>query len=118
MSGRVINYGYLKARILSGTLPAWLLKHKRRKYIEMAANSTPTWADRKQLLKLAKLADEKERLTGVPHVLDHIIPLNHPFVCGLTVHYNMRVIPKGMNTQKSNDLNAELFEHPEQLRIF
>lgn len=108
MSGRIIHYGYLKKRIDSGTLPDWLVKHPRKTYILRCAQSTPAWANKKEMNKLAKQADEKTMLTGRPHVLDHIIPLAHPMVCGLTVHNNLRVMDKLANQKKSNCLNGEL----------
>jgi len=59
--------------------------------------------------------------TGVPHVLDHIIPVDHPLVCGLTVPWNMQVIDAPLNAKKGNKLHyafqGEMFREPEQLRM-
>jgi hypothetical protein len=49
--------------------------------------------------------------TGVEHVVDHEIPLNHTMVCGLTVPENLRVITRSQNNAKSNHWN------PDQLKL-
>lgn len=40
---------------------------------------------------------------GPEYVLDHIVPLNHPQVCGLHVPWNMRVVTREENTLKGNE---------------
>lgn len=35
--------------------------------------------------------------------VDHILPLNHPLICGLHVESNLQVISKTKNTNKGND---------------
>lgn len=79
--------------------------------------SCPPWIKRSDLKPLADLAVEKTRITGVKHVVDHVIPITHHLVCGLTVPWNLKVLTQAQNARKSNDLNGELFEEPEQLRI-
>lgn len=52
--------------------------------------------------------------------LDHIIPLNHPRVCGLTVPWNLRTVPRAANISKSNawcQWHGELFPKDEQLEL-
>lgn len=106
--GRVHTYGYLKERILRGDLPNWLAKHPRRDYIVRLACSTPEWRDRGKLNLLSKQCDLMTKLTGRKHVMDHEIPISHPYVCGLTVHNNMRVVDTGANQSKGNNLAGEL----------
>lgn len=50
--------------------------------------------------------------TGERHVLDHIVPVNHPRVCGLTVPWNIQVIHWRANGSKGNTWC------PEQLELF
>ncbi|MBD1918886.1 MULTISPECIES: hypothetical protein [Cyanophyceae] len=48
--------------------------------------------------------DEITASTGIPHEVDHIHPVNHPRLCGLTVPWNLQVIPAVENKRKSNRL--------------
>jgi hypothetical protein len=73
---------------------------KRRRIILRLA--TPKWADP---LKMAQMYAERDRLTretGIVHHVDHIVPLQNPFVCGLNWEGNMRVITGYDNITKSN----------------
>ena len=66
--------------------------------------ATPGWFDPD---KVRAIYEERERIqmeTGVPHHVDHIVPLHSPLVCGLHVQHNLRVIPAKENWSKSNKL--------------
>jgi hypothetical protein len=82
--------------------------------------ATPLWADFHELRKVYNEADRLSRATGVKHNVDHIVPLNHPRVCGLHNHFNMRPLPAGPNMSKGNHWcpeQIEMFDGPEQLRL-
>lgn len=91
-----------RARILAGDTPHWIRSNRRAWYIASVCLSAPPWVDRKALMRLAERAAALTELTGVQHVLDHIVPLNHPRVCGLTVPWNLEVITRKSNGHKSN----------------
>jgi hypothetical protein len=93
-------------------VPAWLLQHPRYKYIRAVVLSTPSWVDNKELLAIRARARFLTKLTGVKYVVDHIVPLNHPCVSGLTVPWNLQVITHKQNAAKSNNWN------PHQLDFF
>lgn len=62
----------------------------------------PAWADKE---KIAEIYAEAQRLTletGIPHEVDHILPLQGKTVSGLHVHTNLRVITRRENRSKQN----------------
>lgn len=119
MSVRLSNLK-LRARLLAGDEPAWLIKHSRRSYIVQLVMATPPWVNVKDLKRFDKKATEETARTGVPHNVDHIVPLTHKRVCGLNVPWNLKVITAQENAQKSNhwcEWHGELFAEPEQFRM-
>lgn len=46
--------------------------------------------------------------SGIPHEVDHIIPLQGKRVSGLHVETNLRVIPQAVNRAKNNRYDEEL----------
>jgi len=92
----------LRARLMAGDVPGWLQRHCRRRYITSVILSTPPWVDQKELRKIREEAKRRSLETGFPHVTDHIIPMNHTLVCGLTVPWNLQIITLAQNTAKSN----------------
>ena len=110
----------LRTHVLCGDEPVWLQRHPRRAYVRQLIIATPPWARRSEVIRLERLAQQRSRSWGCLWVVDHVIPLNHPMVCGLNWHGNMRVITERENQMKGNRWpeNLELFDKPEQLRMF
>lgn len=80
------------------------LTNARRRRFRQA---TPKWLTAEQKLEIRlkyRLAIELSRRLGVPHAVDHIIPLQGEEVCGLHVPWNMEVITQEQNLKKSNKL--------------
>jgi len=92
----------LRPKILAGNEPAWLLRHPRRGYIRAAVLSAGPWMPRWKLTLLRIHCQILTMRTGIEHVLDHEVPLNHPRVCGLTIGCNLRIITRAQNAAKSN----------------
>lgn len=101
----------MKRRILAGNVPRWLRDHIRADYLVRCYLSTPLWVKRSDFNELARKKALETMAKGVPHVLDHIIPVTRPDVCGLTVPWNMHVITAKANAAKSNKW------HPDQLPL-
>jgi hypothetical protein len=70
--------------------------------IAQQIRATPPWADLAEIRKIYILAAEISQATGVPHHVDHIMPLKHPKLCGLHVSWNLQVLPAVVNIRKSN----------------
>lgn len=69
---------------------------------KQTVRATPAWAERQAIRNLYELAKAKTRITGELHVVDHIVPKISPYVCGLHVLANLRVIHWKENTAKAN----------------
>lgn len=64
--------------------------------------AVPKWANHKAMRKFYAEARRLTFVTGVPHEVDHIVPITSEIVCGLHCEANLRVISKRDNRQKHN----------------
>jgi hypothetical protein len=89
----------------------WYKDNKHRKLETTTARekrcvlATPTWADRELIKELYALAQKLTAQTGIPHEVDHVIPLQGKTVSGFHVENNLQVIPATENRRKSNKFN-------------
>lgn len=60
----------------------------------------PAWADRSAILVFYETAARLTRETGIPHEVDHIIPLRGSAVSGLHVAENLQIITRRANRSK------------------
>ena len=69
----------------------------------MQLQRTPSWdPDAHLIVAKYQLAAMLSQAAGIPHHVDHIIPLQGRKVSGLHVFSNLRVIPGSDNVKKSN----------------
>ena len=83
----------------------------KHKYIQYVANrraaklkATPKWYEMIRVQKLYEQCANITTKTGIEHNVDHIIPLQHPLVCGLHCSDNLQIITKMENLEKGNKL--------------
>lgn len=77
---------------------------RRRKTNDLIKAATPKWVDPAKIKSLREQARELSLSTGIPHEVDHFVPLRGDGICGLHVHDNLRVIPRSVNRSKKNTL--------------
>lgn len=70
----------------------------------LCKQATPAWADKQEIQNVYLEARHMQM-----HV-DHIVPLNHPLVCGLHVWENLQVLTPFANMQKNNHFDPETYD--------
>lgn len=65
-------------------------------------SATPVWADQAVILFFYVTRQYMTNETGFEWHVDHVVPLQGRYVCGLHVHNNLRVVPATDNLRKSN----------------
>lgn len=76
--------------------------HYTSLYNAAELNATPPWADMKAIAEFYREAQRRTMETGIPHEVDHIVPLRHKQASGLHVPANLRVVTRAENRSKSN----------------
>lgn len=114
---KVCNIKRTKARRLAGYYNRTEEARKRReKYPEKELARVRKYRSRKQqaskinlteieswlIEEIYHLSILRTKITGYKWEVDHIIPLQGKYVCGLHIPSNLQVIPAKMNRQKSN----------------
>lgn len=84
---------------------------KTARYRSKKINAMPAWLSKDDISKIKsvyKMCRALSKKTGIPHEVDHIIPLNNPLVSGLHVPWNLQIITKDENLRKSNKVIEDM----------
>jgi hypothetical protein len=68
----------------------------------------PAWQSRSEMVCFYESARRVSRCLGIPHQVDHVVPLFGKLVSGLHVPGNLRVIPASINQKKSNKFDLAI----------
>lgn len=80
-------------------------RERRSVHEENRKERVPPWlteAQKQEINDIYRKAREIERLTGVKHHVDHIVPLQGALVSGLHVPWNLQILSATENSRKSN----------------
>ena len=86
-----------KAKVLANT--------RRRQAAKL--QRTPSWADTERMAEFYEEARRLTEETGIPHEVDHVIPLQGKLVSGLHVESNLQIITQHDNRTKKNLIDLE-----------
>lgn len=82
-----------------------------QEYRAAKMNRMPKWLsaeDRDEIAEIHAKAITLSKATGIPHDVDHIVPLRGKTVSGLHVPWNLQPIPASANRRKSSRLIDEI----------
>lgn len=82
----------------------WLYAYHAAKRRKLVKTATPKWVEHEEIKLIYAQCASIERLTGIKHHVDHIVPVNSKIVCGLHCPWNLRIITATENISKSNKL--------------
>ena len=79
---------------------------KQRLRIARELQAMPAWIEPRTFLGIYAEAARRTSETGIPHHVDHIVPLKGHGVSGLHVPWNLQVIPALENLRKGNRIGS------------
>jgi len=94
-AGRALRRRWAKENPAEALAARW-----RRIAAELQAR--PVWADDDAMRAFYAEARRLTEASGIPHHVDHIVPLRSARVCGLHCQSNLQVLPGSENQSKSN----------------
>lgn len=72
------------------------------------SGAAPKWLDKDMLMEIDSFyecAKALKTVRGIQYEVDHIIPLNSDYVCGLHVPWNLQILTKEENIEKGNSIS-------------
>jgi hypothetical protein len=90
--------------------PAFLASWARRRAAKIQRTIRLSDEHAAEINRLYAEAKRMTSMTGVPHHVDHIAPLQGEMVSGLHVPWNLRVVPATENLSKGARMDAALIQ--------
>lgn len=95
-------------KAMAGDSAAELRVHRRKEVLQFNAENrsnvmflaTPNWADKKAIKAIYEEARRRTLASGIPHEVDHVLPIQGRKVCGLHVEYNLQILTASENISK------------------
>lgn len=75
---------------------------QKAKYKASRRRGTPPWVNAEDFRPIYAERIRLTKETGIPHHVDHIVPLQGEIVSGLHVPWNLQVLPATENVRKHN----------------
>jgi hypothetical protein len=98
---------------VNGSNPeSYARKNEGTKRYEVAvARATPAWSDREACVAIYTEAVLLQASTGEVQHIDHIVPIQSEWCCGLHVPANLRVLAGSENIRKNNRTWPDMPDH-------
>lgn len=99
----------------------WVSQNRGRKNALTAARmshvkrATPPWLTEEDRASIREMYEEAARLTkktGIPHQVDHVIPLRGKYISGLHVPGNLQILTASENSRKRNSYDTRINPNP------
>ncbi len=81
--------------------------NERKDYCKLV---TPIWTNKQELSAIYEVARYLTKSTKVNYNVDHIVPLIHPYVCGLHCLDNLDILKATLNLHKSNNYWPDMWD--------
>jgi hypothetical protein len=87
------------------------------RYFKQLLRAWPDWADDEAMWAIYEERDRINEEEGGNVVVDHAVPLNHPYVSGLHNEFNLQILTDLENSKKSNKYWPDMWEEQLELKL-